>query len=120
VGGEVSHDLTDILTMDAAEPFIRAVANGLFFQAQDFFPARGIINPVCPHIPVPQPVIGTANCQGVPLLAFAQGCICSATVDGHGNLGGYKFQDAFFPVAKPDCFRIALDNDYTNGFTINF
>jgi hypothetical protein len=65
-------DAIDVLVVHPTEPFLGTVANLLLVVAEHGFPAGGPVDLVRDQIPVPQPVIGSARGQRVPLFAVAQ------------------------------------------------
>ena len=69
---DVHFELPEIITVNALEPFRHRIAQLAILIAEHGLPARRVIDAVGAHIPIPQPIVGAANRQGVALFAFAQ------------------------------------------------
>jgi hypothetical protein len=65
--------LVDVIGMNTPEPLVRSAVELLLLVAQHLFPSRRVVDLIGRHMPVPEPVVGTLDGQGVPLLALPNG-----------------------------------------------
>jgi hypothetical protein len=64
-----------ILWVDSAEPFLWTCFNLALFTTEHGLPSWGVIEFICPEIPIPKPLIGSKDRKGVTLFTFAQGLL---------------------------------------------
>ena len=82
---ELRGDLLHVARVDAAEPFLRRIADFLVVIAQHFLPAPREEDAVLLQVPVPQPVIGARRGQRIAFLAAPQGFLARLALGDVGE-----------------------------------
>src|SRR5260370_3156967 len=72
--------------MDAAEPFIGAVANLVLLVTEHRLPSRGVVDLLEIQVPIPDPIVGAPDRERVTLFAFSQFLLCPFALNELGNL----------------------------------
>ena len=72
VGLERLGDRVAVVLVDAAQPLAGSVAQVGLVVAEHLLPARGQEQAVCPHVPVPQAVVGALHGERVALLGLGE------------------------------------------------
>ena len=72
VGGEIGFQLLEVLGMDALHPLLGRLTDLVVREADHGLPAGGEVDLARAEIPVPEPVVGAFDGEGVALLARLQ------------------------------------------------
>src|SRR5258707_13474131 len=72
--------------MDAAEPFIGAVANLVLLVTEHRLPSRGAVDLLRIQVPIPDPIVCAPDRERVTLFAFSQFLLCPFALNELGNL----------------------------------
>src|SRR5258708_30981669 len=71
--------------MDAAEPFIGAVANLVLLVTEHRLPSRGVVDLLRIQVPIPDPIVCAPDRERVTLFAFSQFLLCPFALNELGR-----------------------------------